>query len=56
MCRGATRGRRERASEILKTRPDHIDSKRGQGGDPVQIMANYFKLKMKTEWRLYQYR
>ena len=38
------------------TRPDHIKDKRGQDGNPVQIVTNYFRLNCRKAWNLFQYR
>ena len=55
--RGATRGRRERADEyFLRTRPEDLQSKRGEGGSEITVASNYFELIAKPNWRLLQYR
>ena len=54
--RGASRGRQERQSTILRTRPESLDSKQGSSGDAVQIVSNFFALKTPKDWKLYQYR
>jgi len=55
--RGATRGRRDRATEFLpRTRPDNLESKKGSGGEEITISANFFSLVAKPNWRLLQYR
>jgi len=55
--RGATRGRRDRASEYLqRTRPDNLESKQGSGGEQITISANFFALVAKPNWRLLKYR
>ncbi len=53
--RGVTRGARENPPDILRTRPKDLESKKGQSGQPVNLATNYFALKMKTDWKLYQY-
>lgn len=55
--RGATRGRRDRAEEFyLRTRPEALSSKQGEGGVDVTLGTNYFELIAKPNWRLLQYR
>eukprot|EP00092_Neocalanus_flemingeri_P037390 GFUD01040714.1.p1 GENE.GFUD01040714.1~~GFUD01040714.1.p1 ORF type:complete len:911 (-),score=265.15 GFUD01040714.1:184-2916(-) len=55
--RGATRGRRDRATEYLpRTRPDNLVSKKGSGGEEITITANFFALVAKPNWRLMLYR
>ena len=55
--RGATRGRRDRASDYLvRTRPDNLESKQGSGGEQITITANFFALVAKPNWRLLKYR
>ena len=55
--RGATRGRRDRADEFfLKTRPEALQSKQGEGGVVCNLASNYFELVAKPNWRLLQYR
>ena len=55
--RGATRGRRERADEyFLRTRPEDLQSKRGEGGSEITVASNYFELIAKPNWSLLQYR
>ena len=57
MGRGATRGRRDRAEEFfLKTRPETLQSKQGEGGVECALTSNYFELIAKPNWRLLQYR
>ncbi|KAK7869731.1 hypothetical protein R5R35_011798 [Gryllus longicercus] len=52
----ATRGRRSAQSDIVRTRPAHVGSKRGSTGQRVMLTANYYKLETHTDWCLYQYR
>ena len=55
--RGATRGRRDRAPEfLLRTRSDHLETKKGTGGIETKLSCNYFPLISKPNWRLLQYR
>ncbi len=43
--RGATRGRRDRADELLmRTRPETLQSKQGEGGTEINVASNYFEL------------
>ncbi|CAF0742824.1 unnamed protein product [Didymodactylos carnosus] len=37
------------------TRPEHIIDKRGTGGDPIELVANYIKILSRPEWELFQY-
>jgi aubergine-like protein len=49
-------GRRRRdEEERVDTRPPNRDVKTGQAGMAVDIVANYFALKTRPEWRIYQY-
>ncbi|KAH8021297.1 hypothetical protein HPB51_014868 [Rhipicephalus microplus] len=41
--RGAARGRRDDFA-IVPTRPTHMTDKCGNTGDPVRLLANYFRL------------
>lgn len=50
--RGA-RGRRE--PESLKTRPEHVANKKGKSGNPLTVIANYFKVETIPDWVIYQY-
>jgi len=54
--RGATRGRRDRGIEIIRTRSADLENKKGTSGQEVHILSNYFRLFSKTNWRLLQYR
>jgi len=55
--RGSTRGRRDRGVELLRTRPDSLTSKKGEGGIALpNLLSNYFKLHGKPDWGLHQYR
>jgi len=53
--RGSTRGTRDRGV-FLRTRPDSLVSKQGKGGKDCNLLANYFMLTGKTDWKLMQYR
>nr|XP_009860146.1 piwi-like protein 1 isoform X1 [Ciona intestinalis]XP_018669549.1 piwi-like protein 1 isoform X1 [Ciona intestinalis]XP_026692672.1 piwi-like protein 1 isoform X1 [Ciona intestinalis]XP_026692673.1 piwi-like protein 1 isoform X1 [Ciona intestinalis]XP_026692674.1 piwi-like protein 1 isoform X1 [Ciona intestinalis]XP_026692675.1 piwi-like protein 1 isoform X2 [Ciona intestinalis]XP_026692676.1 piwi-like protein 1 isoform X3 [Ciona intestinalis] len=39
-----------------RTRPDHIVSKQGVGGQPINLQSNFFPLSCTRQWCLYQYR
>lgn len=39
----------------MRTRPENRDNKRGEMGQQVDIVANYFALRTLPEWRVYQY-
>ena len=55
--RGAVRGRREREETfLLRTRPEDLQNKRGEGGSEITVASNYFELIAKPNWRLLQYR
>lgn len=54
--RGAMRGRRIIAGEILVTKPSSLVTKKGTTGQPIKLQTNYFKLPSITNWSLYQYR
>ncbi len=53
--RGSTRGRREDVGTILRTRPDHIESKSGTKGLPVALGSNYFRLTRRPDWVVHHY-
>ncbi|CAF1424094.1 unnamed protein product [Rotaria magnacalcarata] len=40
---------------LPKTKPSHIDDKRGVSGDPISIVANYIRILSKPAWQLFQY-
>lgn len=42
-------------SQMTKTRPPNVQSKTGKTGEPVKLQANYFKLKTRPTWSIYQY-
>lgn len=42
--------------DIIKTKPEHVNSKSGTSGDKVPLLTNYYKLTNKPNWQLYQYR
>ncbi|XP_055386002.1 protein piwi-like [Condylostylus longicornis] len=42
--------------EIVRTRPETVNTKQGTTGRRVQLEANYFKLLKRPEWSIYQYR
>lgn len=39
-----------------RTKPTHIQSKKGNGGRPVKLLTNYFPLICSRDWVLHQYR
>jgi len=39
-----------------RTRPTHLESKKGAAGQKVRLLANCFKLLKKPEWQIRQYR
>ncbi|XP_021954721.1 piwi-like protein Siwi [Folsomia candida] len=47
-----------RARDYLETRPEHIISKKGDGGRAISLAANYFTIQLRKmeQWRLNQYR
>eukprot|EP00095_Tigriopus_kingsejongensis_P002312 maker-scaffold347_size200506-snap-gene-0.20 protein:Tk02312 transcript:maker-scaffold347_size200506-snap-gene-0.20-mRNA-1 annotation:"giwi protein" len=55
MGRGATRGTRS-GTEIIRTRPHTLESKQGQAGNSVQLLANYFPITRAPDWKIFQYR
>ncbi|XP_044590639.1 piwi-like protein Siwi isoform X1 [Cotesia glomerata] len=55
--RGAMRGRRMVNPDILNSRPVHVKaSKKGTGGNPIKLQANFFKILSAPDWCLKQYR
>ena len=57
--RGAVRGKRDRpcyVSNFIRTRPETLVSKQGEGGSPLTVAANYFAMIQKPNWKLLQYR
>lgn len=53
--RGTARGRRI-LTDIIRTKPVEMSTKKGLTGECVPLTTNYFKLDKKPEWALYQYR
>ncbi|XP_050028085.3 piwi-like protein 1 [Dermacentor andersoni] len=51
---GTQRGRRDELA-ILATRPQHLTDKCGNTGNPVQLLANYFRLVSLPQWCVHQY-
>ncbi len=41
--RGSTRGKRDEQGVILRTRPEGLESKKGQSGSPITLLSNYFR-------------
>ncbi|XP_029847819.1 piwi-like protein 1 [Ixodes scapularis] len=52
--RGARRGRRDEVA-ILATRPQRITDKKGDSGQQVKLLSNYFKLLTMPNWAIQQY-
>ena len=53
------RGKRDRpcyVSNFIRTRPETLVSKQGEGGSPLTVAANYFAMIQKPNWKLLQYR
>lgn len=53
--RGARRGNRA-ICDLVRTRPENQNSKKGSSGTQITLTANYFKLASQTKWNLYKYR
>ncbi|GAB0096383.1 PIWI [Sergentomyia squamirostris] len=53
--RGARRGNRQ-IHDIIVTRPPNVNSKKGQTGEMITVVTNYFKISKKPEWNIYKYR
>lgn len=53
--RGAMRGRRM-IHDIIRTRSENLPTKKGTTGNPVKLETNYFLLRKRPTWSLYQYR
>ncbi|XP_050295935.1 piwi-like protein Siwi [Anthonomus grandis grandis] len=49
------RGRQDR-NQIINTKPQHIQTKKGVDGTSILVKANYFPLISATKWGLNQYR
>lgn len=49
------RGRRL-LPDILRTRPEHAESKKGTSGQVITLKTNYFRISKKPDWAIYQYR
>lgn len=47
------RGRRN-IYDIIRTRPQTLETKKGSTGNPVKLETNYFRLLKKPTWSLYQ--
>jgi len=54
--RGARWGRPLDTPAFLRTIPSNCVSKQGTAGTKVALKANYFSIRQKPNWRLYQYR
>lgn len=44
------------AKEVCKTKPQHVVSKVGTSGQPLNLTSNYFKMLTNKEWDIFQYR
>jgi len=53
--RGATRGHRDRV-KMLSSIPENLSTKKGSGGSSIDVIANYFSLVQRPDWKLYQYK
>lgn len=53
--RGALRGKHT-IVDIIRTKPNTLQSKRGSSGKTVALITNYFRLLKKPTWQIYQYR
>lgn len=53
--RGATRGRRNVAVDIIRTRPSTLTTKSGTSGQAIRLQTNYFELLSTPDWRLFEY-
>ncbi|CAH1646647.1 unnamed protein product [Spodoptera littoralis] len=52
---GTESGSDSRPTNVLRTRPDHIETKKGDEGTAISIKANYFTVETTPRWCLYQY-
>lgn len=53
--RGARRGKHF-ITDIIRTKPENLQTKRGTSGQVVTLHTNYFRLLKKPTWQIYQYR
>ncbi|XP_044740246.1 piwi-like protein Siwi [Chrysoperla carnea] len=53
--RGATRGRRNVAVDILRTRPISVTTKSGSTGEAIRLQTNYYELLSTPDWKLFEY-
>ncbi|XP_037029496.1 protein aubergine-like [Bradysia coprophila] len=53
--RGSVRARNI-ITDIIQTKPQNIQSKKGTSGQPVALLTNHFRLLKQPNWQLYQYR
>ena len=57
--RGGTKGRKrddEQEFDCIRTKPEHIQSKKGTSGLEVALSTNFFGFQQKPDTRLFQYR
>ncbi len=47
---------RTTVAEIIRTRPEGLDSKKGVEGNKIDLVTNYFKFIKRPDWKLFQYR
>lgn len=52
---GGSGGRNRGIEDIVETRPAALNSKRGEGGKPINLIANYFRVNRAPAWNLYTY-
>ncbi|XP_059612414.1 protein aubergine-like [Phlebotomus argentipes] len=55
VSRGARRGNRA-ITDIVVTRPAQLNTKKGEAGEVLMLVANYFRVLKKPEWNVYKYR
>ncbi|XP_043640894.1 protein aubergine [Drosophila teissieri] len=53
--RGSVRGRRL-ITEVVHSRPQGMTTKKGVSGNEITVQTNYFKVKKRPNWTIYQYR
>lgn len=44
------------AKEVCLTKPQHLETKMGKSGAPLNLTANYFKMLTHKDWDIFQYR
>ncbi|XP_059608225.1 protein aubergine-like [Phlebotomus argentipes] len=53
--RGRGRRTNRAITDLTVTRPPTMESKRGQSGSSITVLANYFRVLKKPEWNIYKY-